>query len=221
MYNVRQLTLIQRNVNTYPGCACDIPGIFYSYSFDPYPGSALFPPQEEIKSYLQRSADKFGITPHIVFSTWFHTAKYDEKTSSWTLTFKNLLTDTEFEEVVDIFILAIGGLVVPNGCTIPGAEDFKGELFHSARWRHDVSLKDKDVIVVGNGCSASQLIPEILPETKSVTQFIRTPQWYLKSSNVKYSRFAQFVLNYVPGAKWLWRFVLSHYSYFNGGANVK
>src|SRR5271156_7222902 len=105
-----QLNLMKRNVNTYPGCACDIPGVVYSYSFDPYPGSTLFPPQQELKSYLQRSADKFGVTSHIVFSTWFHTAKYDEKTSSWTLTLKNLITDTEFEEVVDIFILAIGGL---------------------------------------------------------------------------------------------------------------
>src|SRR5579859_6581751 len=58
-----------RNINTYPGCACDIPGIFYSFSFDPHPGSTFFPPQSEIRSYLHSVSDNFGITPHITFNT--------------------------------------------------------------------------------------------------------------------------------------------------------
>ena len=122
-------------------------------------------------------------------------------------TLKDGIAGAQRNEDVDILILAIGGLAVPNECTIPGAKEFKGPIFHSARWRHDVSLKDKNVVVVGNGCSASQLIPAILPETKSVTQFIRTPQWYLKSVNFKYPSWSTFLLKYIPGAMWLWRFV--------------
>jgi len=152
-------------------------------------------------------SDKNGITPHIVFNTTFTSATWHEDTNTWTLTLKDGLTGAQRNEDVDILILAIGGLAVPNECTIPGAKEFKGPIFHSARWRHDVSLKDKNVIVVGNGCSASQLIPAILPETKSVTQFIRTPQWYLKSVNFKYPSWSTFVLKYIPGAMWLWRFV--------------
>lgn len=37
---------------------------------------------------------------------------------------------------------------------IAGVENFHGELWHSARWRHDVELKGKRVGVIGNGCSA-------------------------------------------------------------------
>jgi cation diffusion facilitator CzcD-associated flavoprotein CzcO len=37
---------------------------------------------------------------------------------------------------------------------LKGLETFKGDLFHSARWRHDVSLEEKRVGVIGNGCSA-------------------------------------------------------------------
>ena len=198
---------IFRTVNTYPGCACDIPGIFYSFSFDPHPGSTLFPPQKEIRSYLHNVSDKYGVTPHIVFNTFFSGAKWNEASNNWTLTLKDLQTNTTFEETVDIFILAVGGLAIPNGCTIPGAETFKGDIFHSARWNHGVSLTNKNVVIVGNGCSASQVIPAIIDETKSITQFIRTPQWYLKSKNFKYSNRFEFLLKWIPGAMWLWRFV--------------
>jgi cation diffusion facilitator CzcD-associated flavoprotein CzcO len=195
-------------VNTYPGCACDIPGIFYSFSFDPHPGSTLFPPQTEIRSYLNNVSAKYGITPHITFNTFFTGATWNETTNTWKLTLKNTTTGISFEETVDILILGIGGLAIPNGCHIPGANDFKGEIFHSARWRHDVSLQDKNVIVIGNGCSASQIIPAILPETKSIRQFIRTPQWYLKSNNFKYPAWVKLLLKWIPGTMWLWRFVL-------------
>jgi cation diffusion facilitator CzcD-associated flavoprotein CzcO len=37
---------------------------------------------------------------------------------------------------------------------LQGIETFKGEVFHSARWRHDVDLRGKRVGVLGNGSSA-------------------------------------------------------------------
>lgn len=80
---------------------------------------------------------------------------------------------------------------------VPGKENFRGPVFHSARWRHDVDLKGKRVAVIGNGCSAcvvvvaqisqpvadrlssAQFIPRISkdPSVKLVN-FARTPQWY-------------------------------------------
>jgi cation diffusion facilitator CzcD-associated flavoprotein CzcO len=54
-----------------------------------------------------------------------------------------------------------------------GVDTFRGEIFHSATWRQDVSLKGKRVVVIGNGCSATQLVPIIAKEAESVTQVIR------------------------------------------------
>src|SRR5579884_1891548 len=52
--------------NTYPGCACDIPSVLYSFSFAPNPyWSHLYPPQREIWDYLRNCAQRFGILPHI------------------------------------------------------------------------------------------------------------------------------------------------------------
>src|SRR5919112_1621254 len=51
--------------NTYPGCACDVPSHLYSFSFAPNPTwSQTYSPQPEIRDYLHRCADEFGIRPH-------------------------------------------------------------------------------------------------------------------------------------------------------------
>ena len=56
--------------NTYPGCQCDIPSALYSFSFAPNPDwSRFYPLQEEIRDYLRRCADDFGVMPYIRFGT--------------------------------------------------------------------------------------------------------------------------------------------------------
>jgi cation diffusion facilitator CzcD-associated flavoprotein CzcO len=81
---------------------------------------------------------------------------------------------TEEKIRAKILISAVGGLVEPKLWpeAIPGQDKFEGELFHSARWRYDIDLKDKDVVVVGTGCSAAQFVPRLTRDygAKSVTQ---------------------------------------------------
>ena len=77
---------------------------------------------------------------------------------------------------------AAGGLVEPNAWpeTIPGRDQFEGAIFHSARWDSSIDLRDKDVIVMGTGCSAAQFVPRLTKEpynAKSVTQVMRSPPW--------------------------------------------
>ena len=88
------------------------------------------------------------------------------------------------EEIIRAKIVcsAAGGLVEPNAWpdTIPGRDQFEGPIFHSARWDHNVDLRDKDVIVMGTGCSAAQFVPRLTKEpynAKSVTQVMRSPPW--------------------------------------------
>lgn len=81
-----------------------------------------------------------------------------------------------------IVVSGVGAIVEPKTWPedIPGIETFEGELIHTARWDSNVDLQGKDVVVVGSGCSAVQVIPELIkPEinVKSVTQLMRTPPW--------------------------------------------
>jgi len=88
------------------------------------------------------------------------------------------------EEIVRAKIVcsAAGGLVEPNAWpeSIPGSDQFEGDILHSARWDSSVDLQDKDVIVMGTGCSAAQFVPRLPKEpynAKSVTQIMRSPPW--------------------------------------------
>jgi 4-hydroxyacetophenone monooxygenase len=60
---------------------------------------------------------------------------------------------------------------------IRGLDQFAGPLWHSARWRHDVSLEGKRIAVVGTGASAMQFLRSVAARAAKVTVFQRSPQW--------------------------------------------
>src|ERR687883_377080 len=70
--------------NTYPGCACDVPSHLYSYSFAPNPDwTQTYSPQAEIRDYLRRCADDFGVRPHIRLNHEVTEAAWDEDEGRW------------------------------------------------------------------------------------------------------------------------------------------
>lgn len=121
------------------------------------------------------------------------------------------------KEVVRAKILAsaIGGLVEPTPWPkgIPGRETFQGSIFHSARWNEDIDLKDKDVIVLGTGCSAAQLVPRLTQSphnARSVTQIMRSPPWVVPRlippfGEDAYEKWSPTLLSRVPGLAFLFR----------------
>jgi cation diffusion facilitator CzcD-associated flavoprotein CzcO len=72
-----------------------------------------------------------------------------------------------------VLVTAVGVLNVPK--EEPALEGFRCEVFHTSQWR-DVDFKDKNVMVLGNGCSANQVIPWILNEAgaKSLVHIFRS-----------------------------------------------
>jgi cation diffusion facilitator CzcD-associated flavoprotein CzcO len=81
-----------------------------------------------------------------------------------------------------IVISGAGKLVQPNlwPKDIPSIDKFEGDLIHTARWNNKVDLNGKDVVVVGSGCSAAQVVPQLVKppfNARSVTQVMRSPPW--------------------------------------------
>ena len=114
-----------------------------------------------------------------------------------------------------VLISGVGCLTEPNlpPKGIPGWETFEGKVFHSARWDHHVDFNDKDVVVIGTGCSAAQFVPRLVREpynAKSLTQVMRTPPWLSPPPEPpfgpeKWRRWAPVVFTSVPAAGWLFR----------------
>lgn len=87
----------------------------------------------------------------------------------------------------------------PNIPDLPGRELFKGDIFHSARWDHSVDITGKNVVVVGNGCSATQIIPAIIDKVGTLTQVARSKQSILPRIPVPEGPKWNLLLKYIPG----------------------
>lgn len=141
--------------NTYPGVACDVPAHMYTYSFEPNPEwSHRFAFGAEIQEYFERVASKYGVTNSVRFNESVTSAIYNE--GKWTVE-----TSTGDSMVVDFVINCTGILHHPAFPDIKGFGSFTGDIFHTANWDHSVDLKGKRVGIIGNGSTASQIIPEV------------------------------------------------------------
>ena len=160
--------------NTYPGAGCDVPSPLYSYSFAVNTRwSRRYALQPEIRAYLHRVADEFGITERVAFGREVTSAHWDEATSQWDVGF----ADTSHERV-DVLVSAVGQLSRPRLPAIPGIETFAGTSFHSARWDHGADLSGR-VAAVGIGASAIQYVPHLADTAGRLTLFQRSANYIL------------------------------------------
>jgi cation diffusion facilitator CzcD-associated flavoprotein CzcO len=188
--------------NTYPGAACDVPSVLYSFSFEPKTDwSRKWSPHGEIREYLEDCAARNGVLPHIRFNTEVTGARFDDASGTWTVR-----TASGEELTADVLVSAVGQLHHPVTPKLPGLESFRGPTFHSARWNHDVDLAAKRVAVVGNAASAIQFIPEIAPKVSKLTIFQRSANWMLPRGDRAYSEREKRWLTRVPGLAKLLRF---------------
>lgn len=180
--------------NTYPGAACDVPSHLYSYSFAPkHDWSHRFAPQAEILAYQKDCAKQFGLYEHIQFNREVSSAVFDESLKQW------VVTDTQGQQIQAQFLIsATGQLNRPAYPNIEGLNDFKGPIFHSATWQHDVDLKDKTVAVIGTGASAIQFIPEIAKQAQKVNIYQRNAPYVIPKPDRKYSKLEQTLYKKAP-----------------------
>lgn len=161
--------------NTYPGCACDVPSHLYSYSFEQNPDwSTTYSGSAEIQAYIQRCARKYGLYEHLRFGVGIARAEFDEQRGAWQLT-----DEASRRYTARAVVSAVGGLVEPSTPRFAGMDDFNGTIMHTARWRHDVDLANRKVVIIGTGASGIQVIPSIAPEVAHLTVIQRSAPYVL------------------------------------------
>lgn len=167
--------------NRYPGAGVDTPSYLYSWSFFPHHWSTHFGKRDEVVHYIQEMAEHFDLVRSVRFHTEVTSAVYEEDSQTWTVE----MTGPDGPDTVtaDVVITAVGLLSRPKVPSFPGLEDFKGPIFHSARWPDDLDLSGKRVAVVGTGASAMQIVPAVVDDVGSLTVFQRSPQWAAPSEN--------------------------------------
>lgn len=135
---------------------------------------------------------KYALEKHIKLShavektTWVD----DGKEGRWEVLTRDLTTGQLVQDWCHILVHATGYLNVPAWPNIPGIQEYNGIKAHSADYDTSISLAGKDVLLVGAGSSAVQILPTIQPIVKSVTIFIRSPTWLLPDISTEAGKFA-------------------------------
>jgi cyclohexanone monooxygenase len=74
--------------NRYPGARCDVPSLFYSYTWSEelqkeWRWTEKYAAQPEILAYANHVADRFDLRPLIAFETRVLSARFDESADRW------------------------------------------------------------------------------------------------------------------------------------------
>ncbi|KEI40463.1 uncharacterized protein L969DRAFT_15820 [Mixia osmundae IAM 14324] len=209
--------------NTYPGCACDVPSHWYSYSKVMNPDwSQAFSAQPEIEKYWEHVRDLYNLKAITKYYTNFEDATWNESKQNYTARFRDVspqkggLESTEdFTITAQVVVSCIGGFSLPldKPPGLPGIENFEGKSMHSARWDNKIELKGKKVGIIGNGCSGAQIVPTLAKDRSiQLYNFSRTPSYFVPRPQHTYPRIVKWMFRYIPGVALLYRFFIAFVS---------
>ncbi|MCB2079217.1 MAG: NAD(P)/FAD-dependent oxidoreductase [Novosphingobium sp.] len=169
--------------NRYPGIQCDNDSLVYMPLLEEtnYMPSKKFADGYEIHDHCQIIADTFGLRENALFHTLIKTLVWDANLNRW-----HVGTNRGDDIKARFVVLAMGPLNKPKLPGIPGIDDFKGKLFHTARWDYEYTggewrnpalekLADKKVAIVGTGATAIQVVPYLAKYAKHTYVVQRTP----------------------------------------------
>lgn len=170
--------------NRYPGCRFDSESYSYGYFFSDellqgWSWTEVFATQPEIERYLNLVVDKFDLRSSITLDTTVQSARFDDRSSTWTVTDdQGRLWRTRF------LITALGMLSEPQYPPVEDRSKFRGPQYHTARWPEQaVQFTGRRVAVVGTGSSGVQIISSIRHEVSEMFVFQRTPNWCAPLNN--------------------------------------
>jgi cation diffusion facilitator CzcD-associated flavoprotein CzcO len=169
--------------NRYPGIQCDNE----SYCYLPLLEETGFIPSKkfadgwEIQRYSRSIAEKFGFADKALFHTLINTLRWDEQIKRW-----RVGTNRGDDIRARFVILACGVLNMPKLPNVQGIGDFKGKIFHTARWDYGYTggsyqnpvldkLTDERVAILGTGATAIQAVPHLGKYAKQLYVIQRTP----------------------------------------------
>jgi len=169
--------------NRYPGIQCDNESYCYLPLLEEtgFMPSKKFADGSEIQAYCRQIAETFGFDKQALFHTQITALRWDETLKRWCVS-----TSRGDDFRAKFIIMACGVLNMPKLPGIQGIGEFKGKIFHSARWDYEYTggsyqnptldkLRDKKVAIVGTGATAIQAVPFLGEYANQLYVIQRTP----------------------------------------------
>jgi cation diffusion facilitator CzcD-associated flavoprotein CzcO len=141
-------------------------------------------------------AEKYDVVKYMRFSHKVLNASWDDATAKWRVIVQDVENGGQKTDEADVLISAVGILNQWDWPLIPGLQDYKGKLMHSAAWdpsfqvevryhcrpclyvwTNSSLIQDKDVAVIGAGSSGIQIVPNIRPHVHRLHHYVRGRTW--------------------------------------------
>lgn len=147
---------------------------------------------------MEDTVDKFDLRKHVHSSVECVGARWDDDRRKWAVQLKDLTSGITYQRYASVFVSAVGAISFPRDVKFKGMEKFQGPIFHTARWDHSVKYEGKRIGVIGNGCSAAQVVPALAKSAAFVKQYARSSQWYHARPNHVFSGAEKFMFKWLP-----------------------
>jgi len=161
--------------NNYRSLCVLEPKWVYGYPDWPWPEeTALYPPAEQVRRYLNDYAGHFGIRDRIrLRSRIVEAAPIDG--GRWRIVAEsgNQRDSAEY----DYFVISPGMFNLQKIPDWPGRDAFDGTLMHSSEFRDGDQVANRKVVIVGFSRSAMDIAVDIVDEAEKVTLLHRSMRW--------------------------------------------
>lgn len=156
----------------------------------------------ETRKYLEYIANKHQVSDKIKFNCEVISAVWDDDRKFYTVQTRSQ-DGTEQQGHYNAIISASGLFSTPNSLPdIKGLKSFKGPIFHTANWDHNVQIQGKRIAQIGTGSTGTQLAPCLALEASSLAVYQRTPNWMFKIEGYRNT--------VTPYMRWLCDHMVSH-----------
>jgi len=150
---------------------------FADYSFEEHFGRPIpsFPPRAVLHDYIKGRIERSGIMHYIKLNHAVRGVTYNEETGKFTVTVKDLVSDSLSSSEFDYVFGASGHFSTPQIPEFPGLDKFPGRTMHSHDFRSADEFAGKHVLCVGSSYSSEDIgIQCYKYGAKSVTFSYRT-----------------------------------------------
>lgn len=181
----------------YPGIRSDSDLWTFGFEFEPWPHENPIAEADLILSYMKMVVSKHGIDKHIRFQHKVLSADWSSNEQCWTMVVDQQGQHKKF--IARFLVLGTGyyNYYEPLNSVIPGIDSFKGKVIHAQFWPKDYDYKDKKVIVIGSGATATTIFPNMVKRGAGhVTMLQRSPSYIFTQRNSDRAPF--WVRKYLP-----------------------
>ncbi|WP_338090542.1 flavin-containing monooxygenase [Planosporangium thailandense] len=138
-----------------------------------------YPHHSQLLTYLERYADHFGLREHIWFGTEVARVEPVGDGRRWDVTIRGSRGGEPRTLRYAAVVVAAGHNWSPRWPSIPGLEEFRGQVLHASAYSDAAQLRGRRVLVVGGGDTGCDIAVEAAQQAARCWHSTRRGYWYL------------------------------------------